>query len=46
MGKLTETMLRRVGSGRLGDGVHSDGAGLYLRVQGENRSWLFHLFEI
>ncbi|MEQ1955394.1 tyrosine-type recombinase/integrase [Mesorhizobium yinganensis] len=36
--KLTDTFLRR---GKLGAGVHGDGGGLYLRVQGDNRSWVY-----
>lgn len=36
--KLTDTWLKRA---KIADGVHSDGDGLYLRVQGANRSWVY-----
>ena len=40
--KLTDTWLKKArGRSGIPDGVYADGAGLYLRVQGENRSWLF-----
>ncbi|RWO89569.1 integrase arm-type DNA-binding domain-containing protein [Mesorhizobium sp.] len=36
--KLTDTWLKRA---KIVNGVHGDGDGLYLRVQGENRSWVY-----
>ncbi|MFC3205087.1 tyrosine-type recombinase/integrase [Aquamicrobium soli] len=36
--KLTDTWLKRA---NIGNGIHGDGGGLYLRVQGANRSWVY-----
>lgn len=36
--KLTDTWLRRA---KIGNGIYGDGDGLYLRVQGANRSWVY-----
>ncbi|WP_287298432.1 integrase arm-type DNA-binding domain-containing protein [Mesorhizobium sp.] len=36
--KLTDTWLKRA---KIGNGIHGDGDGLYLRVQGDNRSWVY-----
>lgn len=36
--KLTDTWLKRA---KIANGVHGDGDGLYLRVQGDNRSWVY-----
>jgi integrase len=36
IGKLTELQVRR-----FGPGLHSDGGGLYLRVEGNHRGWVF-----
>lgn len=48
MGRLNDTGLskgtygrNKDGSPKRGNGIYSDGDGLYLRVQGANKSWLF-----